>query len=87
MIEITLLDLIVQFVLLFGMIVAAIFAVVLRDLLAAVLSATAMSVLLAMEFYMLHAPDVAIAEAAVGAGVVLAIFIFAISKTKREEEA
>lgn len=87
MIEITLLDLIVQFVLLFGMIVAAIFAVVLRDLLAAVLSATAMSVLLAMEFYMLHAPDVAIAEAAVGTGVVLAIFIFAISKTKREEEA
>ena len=87
MIDITLLDLIVQFVLLFGMIVAAIFAVVLRDLLAAVLSATAMSVLLAMEFYMLHAPDVAIAEAAVGAGVVLAIFIFAISKTKREEEA
>jgi len=87
MIEITLLDLIVQFVLLFGMIVAAIFAVVLRDLLAAVLSATAMSVLLAMEFYMLHAPDVAIAEASVGAGVVLAIFIFAISKTKREEEA
>ncbi|MBU2617454.1 MAG: DUF4040 domain-containing protein [Euryarchaeota archaeon] len=87
MIEITLLDLIVQFVLLFGMIVAAIFAVVLRDLLAAVLSATAMSVLLAMEFYMLHAPDVAIAEVAVGAGVVLPIFIFAISKTKREEEA
>ena len=87
MIEITLLDLIVQFVLLFGMIVAAIFAVVLRDLLAAVLSATAMSVLLAMEFYMLHAPDVAIAEAAVGTGVVLAIFIFAISKTEREEEA
>ena len=44
-----------------------------------------MSLLLSMEFYMLHAPDVAIAEAAVGAGVVTAIVVYGIAKTERWE--
>jgi len=38
--------------------------------------------LLSLEFYILHAPDVAIAEAAIGAGLTMAIFIFAIRGTR-----
>jgi len=40
------------------------------------------SLLLSLEFYILHAPDVAIAEAAIGAGLTMAIFIFAIRGTR-----
>jgi uncharacterized MnhB-related membrane protein len=44
-----------------------------------------MSLLLSLEFYTLHAPDVAIAEAAVGAGVVTAVVVYGIAKTERWE--
>jgi len=43
---------------------------------------TVASLLLSLEFYMLHAPDVAIAEAGIGAGLTMAIFIFAIRGTR-----
>ena len=67
--------------------VAAVFAVYLKDLLAAAIAIAAMSLLLSLEFYILQAPDVAIAEAGVGACLTTAIFIIAIRATKREEEA
>ena len=62
-------------------------AVLLKDLLAAVIALAAMSLLLSLEFYILQAPDVAIAEAGVGACLTTAIFIIAIKATKRMEEA
>jgi len=68
-------------------VIAAAFAVVLKDLIAAVIALAAMSLLLALEFYILQAPDVAIAEAGVGACLTVAIFVIAIRATKREEEA
>jgi len=69
------------------MIVAsAIVAVMLKDLLAAVIAVAAMSLLLSLEFYILQAPDVAIAEAGVGACLTTAIFVIAIRGTKRMEE-
>ena len=37
-------------------------------------------------FLILHAPDVAMAEAAVGAGIVPLILVVAISKTERNEK-
>jgi len=48
-------------------VVASIFAVLLKDLIAAAIAVAAMSLLLSLEFYILQAPDVAIAEAGVGA--------------------
>jgi uncharacterized MnhB-related membrane protein len=66
-------------------IIASIFAVLLRDLLAAVIAVAAMSLLLSLEFYILQAPDVAIAQAGVGACLTTAIFIIAIRATKRME--
>ena len=57
-----------------------------RDLLNAVIYLAIFSLLCALLFYLLHAPDVAIAEAAVGAGVATVIFIRVISRTRRSEE-
>jgi uncharacterized MnhB-related membrane protein len=67
-------------------VVAAGFTVWLRDLVASTIALAAMSLLLSLEFYILHAPDVAIAEAGVGACITTAIIILAISMTKREED-
>ena len=68
-------------------IVASVFAVYLKDLIAAAIAVAAMSLLLSLEFYILQAPDVAIAEAGVGACLTTAILVIAIRATKREEEA
>ncbi len=67
-------------------ILAAIIAVILKDLLASIIALAAMSLLLSLQFFILHAPDVAIAEAGVGACLTTAIFILAIKATKRNEE-
>jgi len=66
-------------------IVASVFAVVFRDLIAAAIAVAAMSLLLSLEFYILQAPDVAIAQAGVGACLTTAILIIAIRATRREE--
>ena len=68
-------------------IIASVFAVLLKDLLAAAIAVAAMSLLLSLEFYILQAQDVAIAEAGVGACLTTAILILAIKGTKRMEEA
>ncbi|MCQ2377319.1 MAG: DUF4040 domain-containing protein [Methanocorpusculum sp.] len=57
-----------------------------KDLLAAAIAFGAFSFLLALEFLVLQAPDVAIAEAAIGAGISTAILIIAIKGTKRQED-
>jgi energy-converting hydrogenase B subunit D len=67
-------------------VVAAIFAITLKDLIAAAIAVAAMSLLLSLEFYILQAPDVAIAEAGVGACLTTAILVIAIRATKRNEE-
>lgn len=64
------------------MIVAGFLAVVLEKLLPSVIALSVASLLLSLEFFILHAPDVAIAEAAIGAGLTMAIFIFAIRGTR-----
>ncbi len=68
---------------LFIMVIAAFLAVYLRDLLSSVIALAAASLLLALEYYLLHAPDVAIAEAGIGAALTMAIYIFAIRATKK----
>lgn len=68
------------------MLVAAIATSVLRDLISAVVTCAAVSLLASLLFYLLDAPDVAMAEAAIGAGLTTAIFVLAVRKTKRHEE-
>ncbi len=78
-------DMAIQFGILLGVLIAAYITISMRDLLSAAIASAAMSLLLSLEFYMLHAPDVAIAEAAVGAGVVTAVVVYGIAKTERWE--
>ncbi|KYK22148.1 hypothetical protein AYK24_08535 [Thermoplasmatales archaeon SG8-52-4] len=68
-------------------IIASAFAIVFKDLIAAAIAVAAMSLLLSLEFYILQAPDVAIAEAGIGACLTTAILIISIRATRREEEA
>jgi len=67
-------------------IITALVAVLLKDLIASAIAVAAMSLLLSLEFYILQAPDVAIAEAGVGACLTTAILVLAIKATKRKEE-
>jgi uncharacterized MnhB-related membrane protein len=73
------------FLLVVVMLVAAISACIFKDLLNAVISSCIVSLITAILFYILHAPDVAMAEASIGAALVTAIFVIAIRRTKREE--
>jgi uncharacterized MnhB-related membrane protein len=57
----------------------------LKDLIAAAISFAAFSFLMALEFFLLQAPDVAIAEASIGAGISTAILMIGIKGTKRQE--
>lgn len=60
-------------------------AIELKDLLYSIIILTGGSVTLAVLFYMLQAPDIAITQAAVGAGVSTVLFVIAISRTRRQE--
>jgi energy-converting hydrogenase B subunit D len=77
---------IVNILLLILTVSSCILAVVFKDLIAAAIAMGIMSLLLSLEFYVLQAPDVAIAQAGVGACLSTAIMIIAIKGTKRMEE-
>lgn len=64
-------------------VVCAVLVARFKDLIVAVISLAALSLLLSLEFYLLQAPDVAIAEAGIGAAITTAIFVIAIRATKR----
>ena len=77
--------LLLQALILLGLLVTGVLIIAFKDLLAASIAFAAFSLLLSLEFYILQAPDVAIAEAGIGAGLTTAIFIIAIRGTKRYE--
>jgi multicomponent Na+:H+ antiporter subunit A len=68
------------------MLVAAIAAIFFKDLINAVIVSCMVSLIASILFYFLQAPDVAMAEASIGAALVSAVFIIAIRRTKRYEE-
>jgi multicomponent Na+:H+ antiporter subunit A len=68
------------------MLVTAIAALIFKDLMSAVIASCMVSLIAAILFYFLQAPDVAMAEASIGAALVTAVFIVAIRRTKRYEE-
>jgi len=79
------LELLIQNALLVLLFVFALIAIELKDLLHSVIVLAGASISLAVIFYMLQAPDIAITQAAVGVGVATVIFVIAISRTRREE--
>lgn len=65
-----------------GVVVSAILAVHCEKLLSSVIALGVTGIFAAAEFLLLHAPDVAISEAAVGAALTPLIFIVTIKKLK-----
>jgi uncharacterized MnhB-related membrane protein len=63
------------------MIGAAVAVIVMRDLVSAVAASSVVSLALSVLFVVLRAPDVALAEAAVGAGVSGVLFALALRRT------
>lgn len=64
----------------------SIFSLLTKDLLNSIIALSAISILSALLFTILRAPDVAITEAAVGAGVSTIIYVWAIRHTKRKDQ-
>lgn len=67
---------------LLGLVVSAILAVSSEKLLSSVIALSVTGLFAAAEFLLLHAPDVAISEAAVGAALCPLIFIVTLRKIK-----
>ncbi|ASJ08103.1 hypothetical protein A3L11_02225 [Thermococcus siculi] len=68
-----------------GLLTSAIAAIRFKNLVSAVIAMAVFSLILSLEFYVLQAPDVAIAEAGVGACLTTAMYLLAIKKTTDEE--
>lgn len=73
-------------ILLFMLAVTGIITLVMRNMLASVIMLAVFSLLCSLLFFILHAPDVALTEAAVGAGVSTFLFIWIIKRTERSSK-
>jgi energy-converting hydrogenase B subunit D len=75
------------FILLLGIciLVSGLLAVVLKNLMAAMISAGLASLFASVSYLLLAAPDVAMAEAVIGSGLATLIFLFAIRSTQGGE--
>ncbi|MBB3316756.1 MULTISPECIES: hydrogenase subunit MbhD domain-containing protein [unclassified Rhizobium] len=65
-----------------SILVSGVLAVLLSNLMAAMVSAGLASLFAAASYVLLAAPDVAMAEAAIGSGLATLIFLYAIRKTR-----
>ena len=77
---------IASWILIILMIVLAILSVQFKDLLAAVVAMGAVSLIISLLFLLLQAPDVAMAEASIGAALTMIIYIIVVRKTERREK-
>lgn len=68
------------------MVFAAVLTITLRDLVAAVVASSLLSLGSSLLFFILRAPDVAMTEAAIGVGLTTIVFLVAIRKTIRFED-
>jgi len=75
----------IHFLLLLFLIVCAFFVGRTKDLISAVIVFSAYSLTMALLWQQLASPDVAITEAAIGAGVTTLLLFAAISRTRRME--
>ena len=69
------------------MVIVSVVALLVRDMLAAVLVLGVFSLLSCLVFFLLHAPDVALTEAAVGTGVGTVILIWIVYRTERRDRS
>jgi len=69
-----------------GLVISALCVFFLDDLLQSIIAMAVVGAFLALEFLLLKAPDVALAEAAVGAILTPVIFIIALNKVKPKKQ-
>ena len=67
------------------LVVLTVAALALKDLIHAIIVLAAAEAILAVVFFLLAAPDIALTQAAVSAGLSTVIYMIAIQKTKRHE--
>jgi len=77
---------IIAWIMAFLAIASSIYAVITKDLLSSAIAMGIASLTVSIMFLILQAPDVAITEASIGAGLTMAVFVYAIGKTRRWEE-
>jgi len=68
------------------LIAVAIFSVMQKDLLYAVIGTGVISLILSVFFFLLQAPDVALTEAAIGIALMTIVFIITLRNTSRYED-
>ena len=68
-----------------AMIIAAFAALYLKNLISAIVAVGIVSLFASVLYLLLAAPDVAMTEAAIGAGLSTVIFIYAVKKTRDRE--
>ena len=69
-----------------AMIIAAILAMYVKDLISSIIAVGVVSLFASLLYLLMQAPDVAMTEAAIGAGLSTLIFLYALHKTKDVEE-
>lgn len=69
-----------------GIVISALCAATFKNVLSSVIALGITGAFVALEFVLLHAPDVAIAEAAVGAVLGTVIFVIAVRMTIAKED-
>lgn len=70
-----------------GIVIAAIVAIQTKKVITSVIALDVTGSLAALEFLLLQAPDVAIAEASVGVVLTTVLYIVALRKVKEEDDA
>ena len=78
----------ISIVLSFGILIAAVLAIQLKNMVAAIVSAGVVSLFASILYVLLASPDVAMTEASIGSGLTTVIFLYALSKIKtiRQDE-
>lgn len=75
-----------EWFLLLSIIIISLASIKAKDLLVAVILMGVSSLLVSFIFLILHAPDVALSQASIGAALTMAIYVIVVKKTERREE-
>lgn len=69
------------------LVVVAALSLQVRNMLTSVILISVFSLLSSLLFFIYHAPDVALTEAAVGTGVATLVFVWAVHNTQRRDDS
>ena len=69
-----------------GILIGGLLAVILNDMVSAIISAGLASLFASVVYVVMAAPDVAMTEASIGSGLTTMIFLYAIRKTRSDDQ-